>query len=84
MILDEFVAEYLKIKGVSSFLEAPHYDIVSSETMPVMSALEWLHKDGAGVNMKLQNDVVVAASGANYEADHVVCEDLDDGMYLDE
>ena len=66
--------------NVAFVAEASHDAGMSSNAMAVVVRLEGFDKDGVAVTVVGQHDVLVAAAQADWEAAHVVCVELADGL----
>mgnify|MGYP006187013679 CR=1 FL=1 len=62
-------------------LESGHDAPVCGYSMAVVAGLEGFHKNGVGVTVVGQHDVLVATARACGESAHVVCVELADGLY---
>ena len=68
----DFVVHDLDINSVTALFEALHYDVVDGDAVLVVFCLEWLDQDCVAVVVVRKNDILVAASGAYWEAAHVI------------
>ena len=78
--LDGLVVEDLEVNSVTDILETRHDAVVRCDVVLVVPGMEVFDQNGIGVNMVRQHNVVVAAAGADGEAAHVICLELDNGL----
>ena len=72
------VVEDLEINAVTVFLQSGHDAVGCSEAMAVVLGLEGLDHDDVAVLVVRENNVLVAAAGADGETTHVVGVELAD------
>ena len=81
VFLARFVIKDLMVDVVDASLEVGHDAGVGRDAVAVFSCLEGLDKYGVGVAVVCNHQVLVAASGADWEASCVVCVERADGFY---
>ena len=81
VFLAGFVVKDLVVDDVNASLEAGHDASVGRYAVAVFSCLEWLDEDSVGVTVVGDHQVLVAATGTDWEASCVVCVERADGFY---
>ena len=65
---------------MAAILDTRHDSVVIRDAVSVVPRLEGFDQNGIGVDVVRQHNVVVAAAGADGEADRVICVELADGI----
>ena len=78
-----FVVEDLEVNNVAFGLEARHDVVVRGKTVAIIARLKCRDKDGVGVYVVGNHDVLVATLGADGEPTHVIGVELTDWIYPD-
>ena len=78
-----FIIEDLEVNAVDFGLEVSHDDVVGGDAVAIVARLKCRDKDGIGVDVVGEHNVLVATSRADREPTYVISVELTDWIYPD-